>query len=311
MIFYSLMIGSVSGENWIKTNLVNFASTNSAKVFIESPHENVIWDIYASAIIGGKIVADYVGYPIPDSLTNGMTTNISAQASGDFNNGLLQIGELDDKNGDRPVNSSGMNAKAVFFASLTNQTRLAAGYFRGRIYENRDSLLLNKSIGMSDLDWATVFSSGDRKRLVVARDNGSIYFSDDSGFMWQTIDTPGKYTFTLSSTPKGSTIVAVITIGINSSKDSIKEWYLVGDSAVGNKLVVSSQSAPVLDIIKTNDKMTISWASSFTNFVLQQNSDLLSTNWLDMTNVVDVVKGQNEVTLPSVQGNNFFRLRSK
>ncbi len=312
------MIGSVFGENWITTNLVDFSSSNSAKIWLNNPNENIVFAIHAKAMIGGRIVADYLAYPVIDSLTNGITTNSDAQIEGSaFSNGLLKFDGLNDVR-DRPENTIGMSAKEIYFASKTNQIRLTAGYYRGRIYEYDNSSLFNKTFDMSGTNWASIFSSGDRTRLVVARDDGLIYFSDNSGITWRTISAPGKYEFTLSSTPKGSAMMAVITVGIPYIEKTsglvhknVKGWYSVGVSANGDKLVVSSQSTPVLSITNSDNNVVISWSASFTNFVLQQNINLTTTNWVDVTNIVNFIDGQNEVTFYSVTGNNFFRLRPR
>ncbi len=54
--------------------------------------------------------------------------------------------------------------------------------------------------------------------------------------------------------------------------------------------------------------LTISWPVSATPWVLQQNGDLSTLNWRDVTNEVTVVDGQNRVTVPSAPGQTFFRL---
>jgi len=42
--------------------------------------------------------------------------------------------------------------------------------------------------------------------------------------------------------------------------------------------------------------------------VLQQNSDLGTTNWVNVTNAANFVGGQNQVLIPPLAGNGFFRL---
>jgi hypothetical protein len=298
-------------QNWIVTNAPNLAEdsgashTNSADIIV-STHEQMVMKAHASATIGGRIIADYVVFPIAGSLSNGMTnwTNWISQNTSKTN----------------AVNTNGMDVKEIYLASATNQIRLTARYYRGQIYEYNNSMLLNKKLDASGTNWASIFSSGDRTKLVVARDDGLIYYSGDSGITFRTISVPGKYEFTLSSTPKGSALVAVVAVGTvydekNSElvRKSVKDWYSVGVSANGDKLVVTSQSAPVLSIVNSDNIVVVSWSASLTNFVLQQNSDLTTTNWADVTNSVsgNVIDGQNEVTLPFTIGNDFFRLRSK
>ena len=50
------------------------------------------------------------------------------------------------------------------------------------------------------------------------------------------------------------------------------------------------------------------WPAPSAGFVLQQNSTLDPIGWMDVTNTVEVVDGQNQVTVPSATGNGFYRL---
>lgn len=59
---------------------------------------------------------------------------------------------------------------------------------------------------------------------------------------------------------------------------------------------------PLLDL-KTG--LVISWPATSSDYVLEQNSDLNTTNWTVVTNPVRVV---NQVILPPPSGNRFFRL---
>jgi hypothetical protein len=59
-----------------------------------------------------------------------------------------------------------------------------------------------------------------------------------------------------------------------------------------------------------NGNLTLSWIIPSTNFVLEQNLDLTSTNWTDVTNmpVLNLTNLQDEVTLPLTNGSGFYRL---
>jgi hypothetical protein len=73
----------------------------------------------------------------------------------------------------------------------------------------------------------------------------------------------------------------------------------------------SSQPAPMLTITHSGNAVVVSWSSSFTGFILQQNNDLSTTNWIDVTNAVSVVGEQSQVIMPPTSSNNFYRLKSK
>ena len=91
-------------------------------------------------------------------------------------------------------------------------------------------------------------------------------------------------------------------------------WYAVGSTPNGSKLVLTgdeSQSAPALTITHSGEGVVVAWPAAFADFVLQENSDLTSTNWVDVTNSVNFVGGENQVNISSLGGNNFYRLRPK
>jgi len=52
----------------------------------------------------------------------------------------------------------------------------------------------------------------------------------------------------------------------------------------------------------------ISWPAAISGYVLQANSDLTTTNWVNVTNLPSVVNQQNQVTLPAGSSKMFYRL---
>lgn len=165
-----------------------------------------------------------------------------------------------------------------------------------------------------------ILATDDKTRIVVmVRDNGPIYSSTNSGMTWTVINAPGTYEFPLTSGPDGGGYFAKAAIhpsfGNQTSTNSpASNWYAIGTAPDGSKLVMigdSSQPAPVLTITHSGNAVVVSWSSSFTGFVLQQNNDLSTTNWIDVTNAVSVVGEQNQVITPPTSSNNFYRLKSK
>ncbi len=67
--------------------------------------------------------------------------------------------------------------------------------------------------------------------------------------------------------------------------------------------------SPVLDLVLTDtNTIVVSWTSTLTNFVLQQNVDLTETNWSNMTSPIDSQDGYNQIIIPIQHGGSFFRL---
>ncbi len=56
--------------------------------------------------------------------------------------------------------------------------------------------------------------------------------------------------------------------------------------------------------------LIIAWPTNTTGYVLQQNSDLATTNWVDATNPVTIVGSNKQVTITPLTGSGFFRLKS-
>ena len=83
------------------------------------------------------------------------------------------------------INTNGLTAKEIYFASLTNQIHMTAGYYRGRIYY---ALPIQP-----DDKWMTVFTSEDKTKVVSVLDEGPVYFSENSGLTWEVISGPGQY----------------------------------------------------------------------------------------------------------------------
>jgi hypothetical protein len=74
--------------------------------------------------------------------------------------------------------------------------------------------------------------------------------------------------------------------------------------------VVQTAGAPLLTITHFGNSVIISWPSPSTGFVLQQNSNLATTNWTTSGVISD--DGTNKsITITSLTGNLFFRLQSQ
>jgi hypothetical protein len=200
--------------------------------------------------------------------------------------------------GDGPINSSGVKG------------------LHGLIYMASDW----GTPGLAQTTRVDIFATDDKTRIVVmVRDNGPIYSSTNSGMAWTVINTPGKYQFPLTSGPDGGGFYAEATLYPSPKNQTptntpVSNWYAVGSAPDGSKLVMtsdSSQPAPVLSITLSGNVVIVSWPSSFTGFILQQNGDLTATNWVDVTNAASVVGEQNQVIMSPTNSNNFYRLKSQ
>jgi len=67
--------------------------------------------------------------------------------------------------------------------------------------------------------------------------------------------------------------------------------------------------APRLTILlPTPVTAVIWWPTNATRFVLQQNSDLTTTNWVDVASTISIVGTNNQVSPAPLNAGGFFRL---
>lgn len=262
----------------VKTNVPD-SDTNfngSAKLLLRNCEPTVTL-VTASALIGHKIVAHY-----------------DLRSSGS-------------------VDTTSMTLQESYNVWKTNQTLLKFGYYRGRIYRPESRSFSH--------EWITVFSTDKRERIVVVCDSGPIYFSETSGASWSGILQPGWYEFTMATTPKGSAIVASVALGnIPAATNpeviqnmTSREWYSAVSSGDGDELVLQGGSSiftPALSIVTSSNNIIVSWPNAFTGYHLQQNDDLTTTNWINVTNTTSLTDSQYEVVLPASSFNKFFRLKA-
>ena len=72
---------------------------------------------------------------------------------------------------------------------------------------------------------------------------------------------------------------------------------------------VQTPGAPLLRIfLTTTNTAVVAWPTSAVSFVLQQNTNLVTTNWVNVTNTPIVVGSENHVIVLPPTGNRYYRL---
>jgi photosystem II stability/assembly factor-like uncharacterized protein len=298
----SLLTSMDSGATWISNSVPNAAwnsiafsadgnrlvAVGSGKIFIStnsgttwaSTNTDEHWEIVASSADGTKLVAaaSMVFPPTPR-----IYTSTNSGSSWTLMNSLL-------------------SASAI--ASSADGTKLAAIVERS-IYVSTNSGIAWAITSAPATNWVSIASSADGSRLVVVAER-----TDNFGPFPPTISG-----VIYSSTNSGATWV--------SNSAPVLNWTSVASSSDGGKLVVvagsfngggiwTSQStpAPRMNITPTNGNLAFSWLVPSANFVMQQSPDLIS--WMDVTNppVLNLTNLQNEVTLPLMGSNAFYRLKT-
>jgi photosystem II stability/assembly factor-like uncharacterized protein len=141
--------------------------------------------------------------------------------------------------------------------------------------------------------WASVTSSGDGSKFAAVQWGGQIYTSSDAGTNWSEDNVPNTY-------------LADGIWGIALSKDG-KRTLAAGDGPYGGPVYLL-QPVPILDLNRKGTNLIVSWPSSATGFVLQQNSDLDPATWVDVVASVRRHGVQNQVIISRPNGEQFYRL---
>jgi hypothetical protein len=203
-----------------------------------------------------------------------------------------------------------------------------------------------QSTNAPSADWQRVASSADGKTLLADAYNyngGNVYLSTNSGATWVQSSLPLNYWDSVAESADGTQMTALANSdnvnfgygngGIYTSTDSGTTWVsnnvpswswtCAAMSADGNEIIATTSGsflggggiyvsqttpAPLLKLLASDNGTIISWIIPSLDFTLQQSSDLM--NWSDVTNlpVLNLTNLQNQVTLPSLDGNSFFRL---
>jgi hypothetical protein len=74
---------------------------------------------------------------------------------------------------------------------------------------------------------------------------------------------------------------------------------------------VQARGAPILTIVQAQPNMAvISWPAPSTGFALESTSNLQTPHWVAVTNAVNIVNGQNQVTISPPSGVQYYRLHN-
>ena len=106
------------------------------------------------------------------------------------------------------------------------------------------------------------------------------------------------------------------------TSNNVPEAFAVASSADGSKLVAvvngggiytrQTTPAPALSIVPSGGSLTLSWTVPSMDFALQGNSDLTTTNWIDVatTPTLNFTNLRNEVIVPPpISFHGFYRLK--
>ena len=157
------------------------------------------------------------------------------------------------------------------------------------------------------LAWQSIASSADGTRLVAAAltiggyepFSNSIYTSTDFGVTWVSNNVAAEDWSAVASSADGNMLVATTTSG-------------AGNHTYGGVWASQSTPSPRLNIVPSSNNIALAWIIPLTNFVLQQNLDLTTTNWTVVTNppTLNLTNLQYQVSLSPSNSSGFYRLAS-
>jgi len=177
-----------------------------------------------------------------------------------------------------PATMSGVGSnEVVFAAALTNASP-------------PDTMYLN-DIQLSFTDAATNYLAADT----------NVFFANLPGILLAG-ETYTDIVFGVTvnpSTPPGNYSGTVTLVGGS-------DIFATNNLASQTFQVMLSPATLILALAGTN--FVLSWPSQPAGCVLQQNSDLTTTNWVVVTNTPTISNGLSQVLLPPFPGNQFFRL---
>ena len=256
-----------------------FTSTNSGLTWIQTTAPETNWNCIASSADGSKIVA---GVWSPGNTQAGGSIYTSTNSGATWTRTSAPINEW------------------VSVASSADGTKLVA-VGQGFLF-NVNPIFTSTDSGVTWTPfyfqnrrlWTGIASSADGTKLVAVNEDSKgdgIYASTDSGASWTVSNASSNAWNAVASSADGSKFVSVNTTTIWTSQ---------------------SIPAPQLNLAPSGSNLTVSWIVPSANFVLQQNLDLTTTNWTDVTNppVLNLTNLQDEVALPMAAGSGFYRLKT-
>lgn len=257
---------------------------------------------------------------------------------------LLNAGNLfvSTNKGDTWVPATTLPTPGAGITCSADASRIVAISVDGALYASSNLGKTWNSNSVPGVRWSSIASSADGTKWVVAAgmangQPGPIYFSTDGATNWNPASAPITNWVGLCSSADGRNMFASTAsdgalnganaiyrstdFGANWTRLSAPTpwWRGMATSADGGRLVVAAIGPiytaqfiqpPALDILLANGSVSLSWIIPSTNFVLQETSDLATSNWIDITDTpsFDPMTLKESVTRPVTTSNRFYRM---
>jgi hypothetical protein len=176
--------------------------------------------------------------------------------------------------------------------SADGNTVIASGYYDGLFVSTNGGAIWTRT---NILTVMGVAASADGSKLAAVDWSGTIRTSIDSGATWAQV-TP--------------TAPDALWASVASSADGCK---LVAAVIYGQIWVSQTTPRPVLSITPSGGNLLLSWVVPSIPFVLQECSDLTTSNWTAIPTppTLNYTNLHHEVSIPAAPARRFFRLMSR
>jgi photosystem II stability/assembly factor-like uncharacterized protein len=283
-----------------------YASTNSGATWAQTGAPIEKWESIASSSDGSELAAVAYSGGIYVSTNSGTTWVQTGAPSADWGSiasssdgtilaagtyGFLSYIYVSTNGGSSwaQTNILTRESSASITSSSDGTTLAVGGDYYIFVSTNLGSTWTQTTTAMGD--WASVACSSDGSELAAVDYGGGIYVSTNSGATWTQTDAPYEYWMSIASSSDGAKLAAVVSGG------GIYTY------------AFATPPSPSLNASVSGGYPTLSWTTTNGgNFILQQNTDLNSTNWTNVTWPVIVNGSSYQVTDLPDASQKFYRL---
>jgi hypothetical protein len=287
-----------------------YTSTNSGTSWLTNNSPKMNWQTLASSADGTKLIAGSADGSVYTS----------------SNSGMIWVSN---------------NLPSVYYESVASSSdgshlvAVGGGDIHEYVFISTNSGTTWKTSSLPALVWNSAAISADGKKLVAVciryggPETPPIYTSTNSGTGWKSNYLYSSEGFEYVASSADGTRLAITGEYVFFSTNSGNSWFdsgapesgwsSISSSTYGNDYLATAYDGvyiyhttpPVLKIMPSGSNLAITWPANVAGFQLQQNSNLISANWLAVTNPVTNNSQNLQVTVSRTNGQNYYRLKSQ
>lgn len=242
--------------------------------------------------VGSQVRSLFFNYPQYIGAFKAAFTYQDGSGAGNVADGVAFILQNDPRGTSALGGAGGSLGVSGIVPSFELELNLYAGAGGGMGY----SVNTNGNIGPNTLPGSINFASGDPIGVTVYYANGNMALTFTDAVAHASFST-NRNVGDLTQVAGGSTAY----IGFSGATG--------GANAIQTISNFSFVSIPTEAIQLIGTNVFITWPGAISGYGLQQNSDLTTTNWVNVANLNNITNGLNQVIVPVSGSNEFYRLR--